>query len=274
MSRSTTSANRGGTLPNTEAIGKDHESQYNYNTDTAPIANCTILRRIPRSFWEIYLKQSKAPKAAALPDNSPVEELAYTPGAGSLVTITDPEHHQEPINPPGEQPPQKKIILNFPSEKLHIRKFNRFEPGSALDHFGLSTQNFESQLQFYTSTFNIVPTDFVYIEQDSQRIPITVFIHLDLVKEPVDHHAFFLGANSKKSLVHHCSFEGYPPAWGVGRHVLGSQILDYWWDISGNIVEHYADGDLVNAETPIGYVPAGPDSLAIWGPRVPAAYLE
>lgn len=76
-----------------------------------------------------------------------------------------------------------------------------------LDHFGLSTQNFESQLQFYTSTFNIVPTDFVYIEQDSQRIPITVFIHLDLVKEPVDHHAFFLGANSKKSLVHHCSFE-------------------------------------------------------------------
>lgn len=136
-----------------------------------------------------------------------------------------------------------------------------------------------------------MPTDFVYIEQDGQRIPVTVFMHLDLGKEPVDHHAFFLGANPKTSHVHHASFEvhdydtqqlghqwlvekGYRPAWGVGRHVLGSQIFDYWWDVSGNMVEHYADGDLVNAETPVGYVPAGPSSLAIWGPQVPAAFLE
>jgi hypothetical protein len=160
-----------------------------------------------------------------------------------------------------------------------------------LGHFGLCTQDFPKQLDFYTSTFNLIPTDFVYIEQDSQRIPVTTFMHLDLGLSPVDHHSFFLSANPKGAHVHHSSYEvhdfdtqqlghqwltqkGYRPTWGIGRHVLGSQIFDYWWDVSGNMVEHYADGDLVNCETPIGYVPAGPDSLAIWGPETPMAFLE
>lgn len=59
------------------------------------------------------------------------------------------------------------------------------------------------------------------------------------------------------------------PAWGIGRHVLGQQIIDYWWDVRSNMVEHYADGDLVNQDRVIGYVEAGSDSLAVWGPQVP-----
>jgi hypothetical protein len=160
-----------------------------------------------------------------------------------------------------------------------------------LGHFGLCTQKFDEQLEFYTSTFNIVPTDFVYVEKDGHQVPVTTFMHLDLGKEPVDHHSFFLSANPKGVHVHHSSYEvhdfdsqhlghqwltgkGYRPAWGIGRHVLGSQIFDYWWDISGNMIEHYADGDLVNADTPIGHMPASEDSLAVWGPKVPQAFLE
>ena len=30
------------------------------------------------------------------------------------------------------------------------------------------------------------------------------------------------------------------------------------------MIEHYADGDLVTDETPIGYGPAGDESLAVW----------
>ncbi|GLA67257.1 hypothetical protein AtubIFM55763_010624 [Aspergillus tubingensis] len=115
-------------------------------------------------------------------------------------------------------------------------------------------------------------------------------MHLYLGKELINH-AFSLGANPKTSHVHHCSFEvhdyntqqlghhwlvknGYQPASGVGHHVLGSQIFDHWWDVSGILVEHYADGDLVDAETPIGYVPVGPDSFAIWGPGLLATFPE
>ena len=58
----------------------------------------------------------------------------------------------------------------------------------------------------------------------------------------------------------------------VIQHVLGSQVFDYWFDTSGFMVEHYADGDLVNHDTPIASVQAGPKALAVWGPPVPAVF--
>ncbi|KAL2788647.1 Glyoxalase/Bleomycin resistance protein/Dihydroxybiphenyl dioxygenase [Aspergillus keveii] len=212
--------------------------------------------------WDDFQKTSKLPGAGE------IEQLKDAPGGGFLVTVTDPEGYpmnvvwgQAEVQPESTFCPEK-VVLNFPqaAQVLHL-------------HF-----------------FNIVPTDFVYMEQDGHRISVTAFMHLDLGKEPVDHHPFFLCANPKGAHVHHSSYEvhdfdaqqlghqwliekGYRPAWGIGRHVLGSQIFDYWWDISGNMVEHYADGDLVNAETPIGYMPAGEDSLAVWGPKVPGEFL-
>ncbi|KAI4620418.1 uncharacterized protein J4E87_007105 [Alternaria ethzedia] len=55
-------------------------------------------------------------------------------------------------------------------------------------------------------------------------------------------------------------------------HVLGSQVFDYWFDTSEFILEHYADGDLVNAETEVSHVPAGPQALKIWGPPIPGVF--
>ncbi|KAI8669823.1 hypothetical protein NCS56_00785500 [Fusarium sp. Ph1] len=51
-------------------------------------------------------------------------------------------------------------------------------------------------------------------------------------------------------------------------------IFDYWWDTTGNMVEHYTDGDLVNGETPVAYVEAGSESLAVWGPKLPATFMQ
>jgi hypothetical protein len=45
----------------------------------------------------------------------------------------------------------------------------------------------------------------------------------------------------------------YRHAWGVGRHLLGSQIFDYWRDPWGQKHERYADGDLFDAAQPAGY---------------------
>mgnify|MGYP001090142859 CR=1 FL=1 len=79
---------------------------------------------------------------------------------------------------------------------------------------------------------------------DKEGKDITAFMHLDRGQTPVDHHCFFF-FEGPVSHVHHSSFEthdfdtqllghhwlrhkGYKNCWGVGRHILGSQIFDYW----------------------------------------------
>jgi hypothetical protein len=91
--------------------------------------------------------------------------------------------------------------------------------------------------------------------------------------------------------VHHSSYEvhdfdvqglghqwlqakGYDLVWGVGRHVLGSQIFDYWWDPSRFMMEHYTDGDQVDETSPTHREAAGPDGLHIWGPPLPPTFLR
>ena len=40
----------------------------------------------------------------------------------------------------------------------------------------------------------------------------------------------------------------YVHEWGIGRHLLGSQLYDYWRDPAGFILEHWTDGDLLTAD--------------------------
>lgn len=97
------------------------------------------------------------------------------------------------------------------------------------------------------------------------------------------------GQNTRRE-VHHASFEvddvdselkghaflkkkGWSLVLGVGRHLLGSQLFDYWFDTDSFVVEHYADGDMVNCNNPPTRIDAGPDSVAIWGPKVPLGFL-
>jgi hypothetical protein len=85
-------------------------------------------------------------------------------------------------------------------------------------------------------------TQVVYNEEG---VDITVFCRLDRGKKQVDHHSFFF-FQGPEYRVHHTSYEtydydtqflghdwlrekGYKNCWGVGRHVLGSQIFDYWY---------------------------------------------
>ncbi|KXH36802.1 hypothetical protein CSAL01_01172 [Colletotrichum salicis] len=135
-------------------------------------------------------------------------------------------------------------------------------------------------LKWYTGLMNLVPTDAVFDPQTNKDT--TCFMHIDRGSTFTDHHSFFLGAHpfSQTPFVHHASFEvndmdthalghewilkkGYTNCWGIGRHVLGSQFFDYWLDSSGNILEHYCDGDQVNEDTEARRSPEAPDSLHV-----------
>ncbi|KAJ5968758.1 hypothetical protein N7501_005006 [Penicillium viridicatum] len=247
--------------------------------------------------WEVESYQ-ELEKATKLPTAGEIQALTDAPGGGYMVTLTDPEgfamnlfYGTTPVTP-GTYP--DKLIANYELDKPRVRRFQRFQPGPAavhkLGHYGVCTTNFEGLVEFYTKNFNMVPTDFLYVEVEGKKKNVALFAHVDRGEDTVDHHSFFMSANPTTH-VHHCSFEvhdfdtqklghqwlakkDYKSVWGVGRHVLGSQIFDYWWDTTGNMIEHYADGDLVNNQTPIGYMPAGDESLAVWGPEVPSWFLQ
>ena len=237
-------------------------------------------------------------KATKIPDAGQIEELKDAPGGGYILTLYDPEgfpvnlmYGQEKASK-GDLP--EKIIQNYEVEKPRVRKFNRFTPGPAavhkLGHYGYTVQKFEEQLNFYTHNFNFAPTDFLWAPVDGKEKDVAVFMHVDRGDDPVDHHTIFMATNPT-SHVHHASFEvhdfdtqqlghqwlakqNYTSVWGVGRHILGSQIFDYWWDTTGNMIEHYADGDQVNKDTPVGWMNAGDEALAVWGPEVPKWFLD
>lgn len=194
-------------------------------------------------------------KAARVPGAGPIEDLSSTaPGGGKMITLHDPEGF--PVNLLFGQTPAPardlptKVILNDETDKPRVRQFNRFTPGPAavhkLGHYGLCVVDFPAQLAWYTRTFNLAPTDFLWVpDGQGGRTDVAVFAHIDRGATPVDHHSFFMSTNRTKH-VHHCSFEvhdydtqqlghqwlgkqGYTSVWGVGRHILGSQIFDYWY---------------------------------------------
>jgi hypothetical protein len=116
------------------------------------------------------------------------------------------------------------------------------------------------------------------------------FIYLDLGEEYSDHHSIFSqrAPPGIDTYVHHTSYEvedfdtqllghqwlakkkSHESVWSVGRHILGSQIFDYWKDPSGFKIEHYADSNVVNSEMPTRRDVVGP--LSVWGPELPKIF--
>ncbi|KAK4175408.1 Glyoxalase/Bleomycin resistance protein/Dihydroxybiphenyl dioxygenase [Triangularia setosa] len=245
---------------------------------------------VVESMADLELASKTLPKATPILDSD-------APGGGKRVTFRDPVddfpfhlvYGQTPIEKSAHLP---ELEYNFPESKHRaVNKTQRFEKAPAavhkLGHVGCCVTNFAKAFEFYTTRFNLKPSDIIH---EPNGRDVSTFLHLDRGMEQVDHHTWFFFEGPKYH-VHHSSFEvhdfdiqslghqwlrdkGYDLVWGVGRHVLGSQIFDYWYDRSGFILEHYVDGDLVDETTPISRSEAGPDSLHIWGPPLPPTFLQ
>lgn len=62
-------------------------------------------------------------------------------------------------------------------------------------------------------------------------------------------------------------------SWGIGRHIQGSQIFDYWRDPDGFLVEHFTDGDRFDCSIEPGWAAMSASGLAQWGPPATADFL-
>ncbi|PVH70660.1 Glyoxalase/Bleomycin resistance protein/Dihydroxybiphenyl dioxygenase [Cadophora sp. DSE1049] len=251
----------------------------------------------------VAANQAEFDKAAKLP-GAIVSDLKDAPGGGRLVSFTPGENvFFHVIYGQAEREKSKDVPTathdfqgpyNFALDKERKGTFQRYHEGPAmvhkLGHYGMICEDFDSVVKWYTRNFNFVYSDILHAPDD-EGTDILAFMRLDRGKEFVDHHVVFLARQERPgagTYVHHTSYEiqdfdtqllghdwllkkGYRSAWGVGRHILASQIFDYWKDTSGFKIEHYADGDVLNNTHKTGRGPAG--AMSIWGPELPKDFM-
>jgi catechol 2,3-dioxygenase-like lactoylglutathione lyase family enzyme len=153
-----------------------------------------------------------------------------------------------------------------------------------LGHVVLQTVDFAGMAAWYMRHLGLIPTDVQYLADGS---PNLAFFRLDLGDTPADHHSFVLAGGIEEKYEHSAyevvdldalgqgqnvlRAQGHRHMWGIGRHILGSQLFDYWYDPDGMEFEHYTDGDMFTASQETHYVPLELSGIWAWGDDVPAS---
>ena len=157
-----------------------------------------------------------------------------------------------------------------------------------LGHVVLGTTRFRAALDWYLDTLGLIVSDFLYLDGQRDRGPAMAFIRCDLGSVPADHHTLAMALQPHTGYVHsayqltdldevaasgeYLRERGYRHAWGLGRHIQGSQIFDYWRDPDRVMFEHYTDGDVFDAAMEPGWAPLSVSGLSQWGPKATAEF--
>ena len=144
-------------------------------------------------------------------------------------------------------------------------------------------------LDWYLEHLGLIVSDFLYYPGQRERGPVMSFIRCDRGATPTDHHTLAMALGPSNRYVHsayqvadldamaaggeYLRERGYHRSWGIGRHIQGSQIFDYWRDPDGFLVEHFSDGDLFDSTLEPGWAPMSASGLAQWGPPATKDFL-
>lgn len=216
------------------------------------------------------------------------------PGGGRGVSLEDPSGRsvwllqgQTRVDPLPLRPP----VSTQANTARHTPRINRtvrtpIEPAqiAKLGHVVFQTVDFAGMAEWYMRVLGVIPTDVQYLPDGS---PNLAFCRLDLGNEAADHHTLVLVGGLEEKY-EHSAYEvidldalgqgqqvmraaGHSHLWGIGRHLLGSQLFDYWRDPEGFEFEHYTDGDVFTADYETEYSPLSFGGIWAWGEDAPAA---
>ncbi len=260
---------------------------YARGTDPSPYLHVT--ERGEPGFRGVAFEAASAEDlraAAKLEGAGPVEKID-APGGGQRVRFTDLDgyaievvHGREELAP---LPVVSASPYNRGSQRLRLGELQRVESGPArvkrLGHVVLRVADFRRSEVWYKSRFGFLSSDEIYLGE--QQNVITAFMRCDRGEDYADHHSLLCVGIGEPGF-DHAAFEvedvdalmsghdhlvkaGYDHHAGIGRHVLGSQIFDYWRDPWGHVVEHFTDGDLLNAAHEMGRHDPGTAIGTAWG---------
>jgi hypothetical protein len=158
-----------------------------------------------------------------------------------------------------------------------------------IGHGVIGTPKLHETLRWFRDTLGLLCSDDVYAGSPDNLIGS--FNRCDCGEDYVDHHVFFCLKHETAGL-NHLSFEvqdiddvfigheylrglgKYEHMWGIGRHLLGSQVYDYWADPWGRVHEHWSDSDRLNAAAPPHLLPAAEALRSQWGQPIPEKMLH
>ena len=224
-----------------------------------------------------------------------VVEPAAGPGGGYKVSLRDPDGYL--VEAQAEKarvaplPDGTRGLWNIASRREREREAKRIDVGPArvvrLGHVVLGVSDMAASQAWWQSRFGLLISDEVRAPSGDVA---ALFIRCDRGDVPVDHHTLnFASIPGVPPRFHHAAFEvadlddlmagsrfleerGHTHDWGVGRHILGSQVFDYWKDPWGHRVEHWTDGDLFDASSPTNVVDIPTMLGHQWGPPAPADF--
>lgn len=264
---------------------------YARGTGTAPFLHATT--QGAAGFVAVGFRAASVSdlEALAAEEGTAVQAL-NAPGGGKVVVLTDPDGHRVEVVA-GQQmvsaaPPPDEPLRNMAGQRRREREAVRLKAGPStvlrLGHAVLEVGDFRKSEAWYKSRLGFITSDEI---EAGPGIAIGAFMRCDRGDVPTDHHTLFL-LQSPRGVpgFNHAAFEvahmddlmcghqhlkndGRKAAWGVGRHILGSQIFDYWKDPWGHELEHWTDGDLFTAKDGSN-VATMQDLLGVqWGPLHP-----
>jgi catechol 2,3-dioxygenase-like lactoylglutathione lyase family enzyme len=234
-------------------------------------------------------------RLAKAPGATGIENLDE-PGGGKRVRLTEPNGYQievvcdlqkvDAIPVPrqrmnsGEAPTARAgELMRLPKGPAHVKR---------IGHGVFMTPKFRETVDWFREHLGLICSDDVYAGEHSNLIGS--FNRCDNGDDYVDHHVFFCLKHEKTGL-NHLSFEvpdiddvcmghdylkkfGYEHMWGIGRHVLGSQVYDYWADPWGRVHEHWADSDRLNLANGSNLVPVDEALVSQWGEKPPEKFIN
>ncbi|MFG3289080.1 VOC family protein [Streptomyces sp. NPDC048179] len=190
---------------------------------------------------------------------------------------------------PGQRPQSFNVAGEF--DRVNATQRPPREPAGVrrLGHVVLRSTTFTQTLNWYLEHLGLIVSDFLYYEGQRERGPTMGFIRCDRGGTLTDHHTMALALGPANRYEHsayevsdvdalaaggeYLLDEGYRRSWGIGRHILGSQIFDYWRDPDGFLVEHFTDSDMFDSTLEPGWAPMTASGLAQWGPPATKDFL-
>jgi catechol 2,3-dioxygenase-like lactoylglutathione lyase family enzyme len=269
-----------------------------YMRGTDPVQHLHVTEKgDPKFLGFAYFAESEddLKKLAGASGASGIEHLDE-PGGGKRVRLTEPNGYQieilhgvatpaeipitrQPNNSGAEPTARAGEMMRLPKGPSHIKR---------IGHGVLNTPKFDETVKWFRETLGFICSDDVYDGEPHNLMGS--FNRLDRGEDFVDHHVMFVLRHEKTGLNHisyevpdiddvcmghdHLHQHGYEHMWGIGRHVLGSQVYDYWSDPWGRIHEHWADSDRLNIRNGSNLVPVHEALVSQWGGPPPEKLIN